>query len=453
MEKDLTRGNVFGVLVRFSLPYLLSCFLQTFYGLADLFIIGQFNGAGHISAVSVGSQVMHMLTVIIVGLSMGSTVTISHCIGEKNMEKAEKSVGNTVILFLTLSLVLTVALLFSVDGILSCISVPPEARFQTRSYLEICFAGIPAITVYNVVSSIFRGMGDSKSPLYFVAVACGLNIVLDYVFIGGMAMGASGAALGTVLSQTTSVAIALFAVKRGSFGLRLRKTMFRPQGAVMGAILKIGVPIAFQDGLIQVSFMIITILANRRGVTAAASVGIVEKIISFFFLVPSAMLSAISSIVAQNVGAGKYKRGEKTLWYGVAAATSFGALMAVICQFFSPEILSFFTRDQQVAVMGAQYLKAYVLDCIVAGIHFCFSGYFCAYGWSGISFWQNVASIVLLRVPGAYLASKYYPDTLYPMGLAAPAGSLLSGVICVAVFVAWHKKFVPTEEAGGEEIC
>ncbi|MDO5136119.1 MAG: MATE family efflux transporter [Eubacteriales bacterium] len=449
MQKDLTRGNVFRVLVRFSLPYLLSCFLQTFYGLADLFITGQFNGAASISAVSVGSQVMHMLTVIIVGLAMGSTVTISHGVGERNMEKAGKAVGNTVTLFLLFSLALTAILLLGVERILVWISIPSQALPQARLYLQICFAGIPAITAYNIISCIFRGMGDSKSPLYFVAAACVLNVVLDYVLIGGMAMGAAGAALGTVISQTVSVLLALAAVRRKSLGIRMAGRDLRPDGEVMGGILRIGIPIAFQDGLIQVSFMIITIIANRRGVTAAASVGIVEKLISFFFLVPSAMLSSISSIVAQNEGAGKYRRGERTLWYGVATAVSFGALVAVICQFFSPQILSLFTQDQGVVVMGTQYLKAYVLDCIVAGVHFCFSGYFCAYGWSGISFWQNVVSIVLLRVPGAYLASKFYPDTLFPMGLAAPAGSLLSALICVAVFGIWHERFLPREGVGG----
>lgn len=443
MQKDLTKGSVFRVLIQFSLPYLLSCFLQTFYGLADLFITGQFNGADAISAVSIGSQVMHMLTVIIVGLAMGSTVTISHHVGEKDLKKAGRAVGNTVTLFI-FAVLLTAGLLLGVNGILKWISVPTEAYSQAKIYLIICFAGVPFITAYNIISCIFRGMGDSKSPLYFVAAACVLNVALDFIFIGGFAMGAAGAALGTVISQTASVVIALVTIRRKSFGLSVKKEDFRPHKTSMGGILKIGIPIAFQDGLIQVSFMIITIIANKRGVTAAASVGIVEKLISFFFLVPSAMLSSISSITAQNVGAGEYKRGARTLRYGVTIAVSFGALMAVICQFFSPQILSLFTDDAMVVEMGTQYLKAYVLDCIVAGVHFCFSGYFCAYGYSGISFIQNVASIVLLRVPGAYLASKYYPDTLYPMGLAAPAGSFLSAIICVAVFLIWKKKFLPS---------
>lgn len=441
MEKELTKGSVGKVLLKFSLPYLLSCFLQTFYGMADLFITGQFNGADVITAVSVGSQIMHMVTVILVGLAMGSTVYISQAVGEKNMKKAGKGIGNSISLFAGFSVILTLVLLLGTDGIISLVAVPAEAVKEARVYLLICFAGIPFITAYNIISCIFRGLGDSKSPMYFIAAACVLNVVLDYVFIGGFHMGAAGAALGTVLSQTASVALALFAILHKKSGLSLTKADLKPHRETMKKILKIGIPISMQDGLIQVSFMIITVIANYRGVVAAARVGIVEKIISFFFLVPSAMLSSISAIVAQNVGAGKYKRGEKTLWYGIGTAVSFGVVVAVFCQIFPVEIMGMFTGDTAVMEMGSQYLKAYVLDCIVAGIHFCFSGYFCAYGFSGLSFIQNVTSIVLLRVPGAYLASVLFPDTLYPMGLAAPAGSLLSAIICVVIFLKKRKEF------------
>ncbi len=449
MQKDLTKGSVLKVLLQFSLPYLLSCFLQTFYGLADLFITGQFNGAGPISAVSIGSQVMHMITVIIVGLAMGTTVMISQAVGEKNSRKAGRCVGNTITLFLIFSIALTVGLLLTVDGILTLIAVPPEAIEQTRIYLVICFAGIPFITAYNIISCIFRGMGDSKSPLYFIAVACVLNIALDFLFIGGCGMGAAGAALGTVLAQSASVVVALLAIRRKSFGLAVSVKDLRPDGTSMGGILRIGLPIAFQDGFIQVSFMIITIIANHRGVVAAASVGIVEKLISFVFLVPSAMLSSISSIGAQNVGAGKYRRATQALGYGVTISVGFGAVVAVICQLVPSQILALFTDETEVIRMGSQYLRSYIFDCMAAGIHFCFSGYFCAYGYSGLSFIQNLASIVLVRVPGAYLASKLFPDTLLPMGMAAPLGSLLSALICVTFFVWKKKQFLPGEPEQG----
>ena len=219
MEKDLTTGSVFKNIVYFSLPYLLSYFLQTLYGMADLFIIGQFEGVASTTAVSVGSQVMHMLTVMIVGLAMGTTVTIGQAIGGKNKKQAAFDIGNSVTLFMVLSIVLAAVLLLLVNPIVAIMSTPEEAVSGTVTYLTICFIGIPFITAYNIISSIFRGMGDSKSPMYFIAVACVTNIVLDYVFMGALHLGPAGAALGTTLSQTISVIIALTAILKKKTGI------------------------------------------------------------------------------------------------------------------------------------------------------------------------------------------------------------------------------------------
>ena len=425
MQKNFTKGSVLKALMAFSMPYLLSCFLQTFYGMADLYVTGQYNKAAAISAVSIGSQVMHMLAVVVVGLAMGTTVLLGQAVGEKNQEKAGKIVGNTVVLFLAVSVVFT----------------GKEALAQTKSYLTICFCGIPFITAYNILSCIFRGMGDSKSPMYFVAAACVLNILLDFLFIGGFQMAATGAALGTVLSQTASVIMAFAVIrKKKEFALYLTGRDLRPERETLRKILKIGVPVACQDGFIQISFILITVIANQRGVVAAAGVGIVEKVISFLFLVPSAMLSSISAIAAQNVGAGKHERAEKTLGYGLLISVSFGIVAALACKLAPEMILGLFSKEKDIIFMGSQYLKAYALDCAIAGVHFCFSGYFCAYGKSTVSFLHNLISMAAVRVPGAYLAAVYFPDTLYPMGLAAPAGSLLSSVICMAVFLYFRKR-------------
>ena len=286
MEKNLTTGSVSKTIVYFALPYLLSYFLQTLYGMADLFITGQFCGVDSITAVSNGSQVMHMLTVIIVGLAMGTTVVIGRAIGADNKKNAGVAIGNTITLFMGLSIVLTVVLLALVKPIVSLIAIPEEAVSGTVAYLIICFIGIPFITAYNIISSIFRGMGDSKSPMYFIAVACVANIALDYLFIGALHMGPAGAALGTTLSQTISVAVSLLVILKKKTGISVKRADFRPERVTMGQVLKIGVPIAAQDGFIQVAFIIITIIANRRGLSDAAAVGIVEKIISFLFLVP-----------------------------------------------------------------------------------------------------------------------------------------------------------------------
>lgn len=433
MERNLTTGSVLKNILYFSLPYLLSYFLQTLYGMADLFIVGQFSGVASTTAVSVGSQVMHMITVMLVGLAMGTTVTIGQAVGAGNREKASKTVGNTVVLFMVLSVVLMAVLLFFVKPIVALMSTPEEAVAGTVSYLTICFIGIPCITAYNIISSIFRGLGDSKSPMYFIAIACAANIGLDYLFMGAFQMGPAGAALGTTLAQALSVVIALIMILKRKM-ITVTKTDFVPQGAAMGQIARIGIPIALQDGLIQVAFIVITIIANRRGLSDAAAVGIVEKIISFLFLVPSSMLSTVSALGAQNIGAGKPERAIQTLRYSIMITVGFGVIISVIIQFAAAPVVGLFTTDAAVVVLGTQYIRGYIWDCIFAGIHFSFSGYFCACGRSELSFIHNITAIVLVRVPGVYLTSKMFPDTLFPMGLATAAGSLTSAVICLIAY-------------------
>ena len=445
MQNDLTTGSVFRNVVSFSLPYLLSYFLQTLYGMADLFIIGQFEGVASTTAVSIGSQVMHMLTVMLVGLAMGATVSIAQATGG-DKKRTASAIGNTVTLFMLLSLALTALLLALRGGIVSIMSTPEEAVQGTLAYLTVCFIGIPVITAYNIIASIFRGLGDSKSPMYFIAVACVVNIALDYYFMGTLHLGPAGAALGTTLSQAVSVLVSLAVILKRRL-ISVRRADFRPQRAVMGKLLQIGVPVALQDGFIQVSFVIITIIANRRGLTDAAAVGIVEKIIGFLFLIPSSMLSTVSALGAQNIGAGKPERARLTLRYAAMIACAFGIAEVILIQFVAEPLVGLFTPDTAVALAGGQYLRGYIWDSFFAGVQFSFSGYFCACGKSGISFLHNSLSILLVRVPGAYLASKYFPQTLLPMGLANAAGSLFSILVCVIAYAILTRREKRAQEA------
>lgn len=445
MEKNLTTGSVFKNVIVFSLPYLLSYLLQTLYGMADLYIIGQFDPVASTTAVSIGSQIMHMLTVMIVGLAMGATVFIGQSIGGNDKEKAALGIGNTVTLFMAVSIALTAILIVLVKPITYVMSTPEDAVSGTVDYLTICFIGIPFITAYNVISAIFRGMGDSKSPMYFIAIACAANIGLDYLFMGVFRMGPSGAALGTTLSQAISVIVSLAVILKRKTGIKLSKSSFKISRPVTGKILKIGVPVALQDGLIQIAFIVITIIANKRGLNDSAAVGIVEKVMSFLFLVPSSMLSTVSALGAQNVGAEKPERATATLRYAVMLAVGFGVVASVTIQFIAEPIVSLFTdasetAGAEVVRLGGQYLRGYVWDCIFAGIHFCFSGYFCAIGKSVISFLHNIIAILLMRIPGVYITSRLFPDTLFPMGLATASGSVISVVICVIAFIVISKK-------------
>ena len=441
--KSFTEGNIVRGMLRFSVPYLITCFLQTFYGMADLFIVGQFNAPASISAVAVGSQLMHMLTVVIAGFAMGSTVLIGRSVGAGNRRGIAGAVSTTFAVFAALAAGLTVILLLFTNPIIVLLKVPAAAVPEAAAYMRICFWGVVFITAYNVVSAVFRGLGDTRRPMYYVAAAGILNIGLDWLLVGPLGMGAGGAALATVVSQGVSVLLGLIALKRYHGDAFHRGA--RPDRDDAGKILGVGVPIALQEGLIQISFLVITMIANSRGVEVAAAVGIVEKVISFLVLVPSAMLSTVSALSAQNAGAGRHDRSRQVLCIGCLICAGFGAVVFVLCQPLAPHIVSLFVKQgdnvEAVVRLGGQYLRTYSLDCMLAGIHFCFSGFFSAYGKSGYSFLHNIISIITFRIPGAWAAAVLFPQTLYAMGIAAPMGSLLSVVICLVLYRVGRKNW------------
>lgn len=442
-RKDLTEGSIVGNIVDFLLPYMLAYFLQILYGLADLFVIGRYCGVESTTAVSNGAQIMHFLTCVIVGLAMGTTVKIAHTVGAKDKARTSRIIGNTATMFLFISVLLSLVCLFLTQDIVSIIDTPPEAWQESVEYMTVCFVGIPFIMAFNIIASIFRGLGDSKSPMYFVTVACVANILLDFFFIGYMGWGAKGAALGTTLSQMISVLFSLVAIRRHREVFDVHKHDFRPHRQTIMDMLKIGFPIAMQDGFIQIGFLAITVIANGRGVYDAGAVGIVEKFIGLVFLLPSAMLSTVSAVCSQNIGAGKIDRALTTLRYSLGIICGYGLLMIVVWTIFPELAVGLFTDDPVVVEKGAVYLQGYIYDCLFAGMHFCFSGLFTACGYSIISFIYNFLSVILVRIPFAYLASEMYPDTLFPMGLTTWFGSVFSVVFCIVVY-RWmmkHQKF------------
>ncbi len=432
---SLTEGSVKQAMLTFVFPYLFACFLQTFYGMADLFVVGLYNGASTSNAVAIGSQVMHMVTVVIVGFAMGTTVLIGRAkgaAGEDN-QSLGKIVGSNISLFTIIAVVMAVGLFALTPQLVGIMRTPVESVGETVSYLHICFGAIPFVVAYNVISSVYRGMGDSKHPMIFVMIACVVNVVLDFLFIGGFHMGAVGAAFGTAIGQAVSVIISLCMTKITPKDIGLHKDY------ILG-ILKVGFPIGMQDGLIQIAFILITVIANSRGLIDATAVGIVEKMIGFLFLVPSAFLSALSAFTAQNMGAKKPKRAKEALRFSLAVTVCWGIICSVVCQLIPEIAVGCFTNDAGVIAAGAVYLRVYVLDCIFAGMHFCFSGYFCGENKAYISFLHNIIAVITVRVPGAYFASKLFPDTLLPMGIAAPVGSLLSTIICLIFYYYYRNK-------------
>ena len=432
--QNFTEGRIFAPLVRFALPVLLALFLQTMYGAVDLLVVGQFGTAADVSAVSTGSMVMQTVTVVITSLAMGLTVLVGRKIGEGLKEESGRIVGSGIWLFTLIAVLMSVAMVFAAPAAAELMHAPAEAFGQTVSYITICSAGAVFIVAYNLVGSIFRGIGDSTMPLVTVAIACVLNIVGDLVLVAVFHMGTAGAAIATVFAQAVSVVLSLLIIRRRALPFSLGIRDIRPNGAHIRQILGLGVPIALQELLVSISFLAITAIVNGLGLTVSASVGVAEKLCGFVMLVPSAYMQAMSAFVAQNIGAGKPERARRALLCGIASSLAVGVVMAWLNFFHGDIMAGLFARDPAVIAAGAEYLKAYAIDCLLTSFLFCFIGYFNGTGSTLLVMLQGIIGAFGVRLPMSWLVSRQAGATLFQIGLATPASSLVQIILCGLYF-------------------
>ena len=429
---DLIHGEMRRSIVQFALPFMFASLLQSIYGAVDLFVVGQYADSAAVSAVSIGSQLMQLVTMVINGLAMGGTVEIGNRIGEGNDRGVSRAVGNITVIFCLLALVLTPIMLLGTNLLVSLMQTPAEAVPDCRRYMLVCSAGLPFITGYNAVSGIYRGIGDSQTPVRFVGIACVINVVLDFTLTGFFGLGAIGAAYATTFSQGISFLLALAHMKRGGFRFRITREDLKPEGRIMRRILKVGFPLAVQDALVHFSFLAISAIINTLGLVASAAVGVSEKLMGFVFLIPGAFGSAVATAVAQNLGAGKRERTTEALRWGVLYSVCCGVLVCLLCLTVPTMLIGIFSRDPEVIAAGATYISTYSIDCILTGFVFCINGYLNGNGQSMLCFAHSMAATFLVRIPMTWLLSKISSGmNLLPMGFAAPAASLLSILICL----------------------
>lgn len=435
-ELDLTQGSVPKVLLQFAVPFLIANALQALYGGADLFVVGQYDDSASVAAVAIGSQVMQTITGIILGITTGTTVLIAIATGAKDNRQVASTIGSSVWLFSIVGVILTLVMTFFHGQIAVLMHTPVEAMADTKSYILICSIGILFIVGYNVVCGILRGLGDSKTPLYFVALACMINIVLDFVLIGYFHMGPTGAAVATVTAQGVSFATALCFLYRRGFHFEFTRHDIRLSRVLSRKVLVLGAPIALQDALVNVSFLIITVIVNQMGVIASASLGVVEKIIVFAMLPPMAVSSAVATMTAQNYGAGLVDRMNKCLYSGIAMALVFGVAFCMYSQFLPETLTAFFTKDPAVVAMAAEYMRGYSIDCILVSFVFCFNSYFSGQGNSIFPMIHSMITTFLFRIPLSYLFSRIDPSSLFIMGFAPPLSTVVSLLICI-----WYLRY------------
>ncbi len=439
MNTDFTQGSILKKLSLFMLPILGALILQAAYGAVDLLVVGQFGSTAGLSAVSTGSQILNLVTFVVTQLAMGVTVLIARYLGEKRPERIGAVLGGATVVFTILSVGMFLLLVGFARPISVLMQAPEEAVELTASYVRICGSGILFIVAYNLLSAIFRGLGDSRSPLIFVLVACVTNIVGDLILVAGLKMDAAGAAIATVLAQAVSVVLAVILLfkRKLPFSITRKDFRFNPQ---CKKFLRIGLPLAVQEFLTQLSFLALCAFVNRLGLTASSGYGVASKIVNFAMLIPSALMQSMASFVAQNVGAGNPKRAKQSMFTGIGIGLAFGCIVFVLILFQGDLLAGIFSPDPEVIQKGFEYLKGFAAETIVTAVLFSMIGYFNGNNQTMWVMVQSPIQTLLVRLPLAYFMSIQPNASLTNIGLAAPISTLVGIALNIAFYIYWNRK-------------
>lgn len=427
-NSDFTTGSIPVKLIKFMVPIFGALVLQAMYGAVDLLIVGWFGTTAGISAVSTGSNLINLVVFTISGLTMGITVLISRYLGEKKEERIGKVLGGVICFFLILSVVLMILLPLFSKSLAVLMQAPSEAVELTSLYVKICSGGIIFVIGYNVISSIFRGLGNSRLPLIFVAIACVTNIIGDLVLVAGFGLNVAGAAIATIFAQAVSVVLSLVIIRKQKLPFRIRKEDIRFHEEV-GKFLRLGAPIALQELLTNLSFLALCAFINRLGLDASSGYGVANKIVSFVMLVPSSLMQSMASFVGQNVGAGKEKRATQAMLCGMAIGAGVGVVIGVFAFFKGDLLASLFTGDSAAIDQAAAYLKGFAPEAVVTSVLFSFMGYFNGHEKTLFVMAQGLAQTFIVRLPVSFFMSIQPNATLTMIGIAAPAATVFG--ICI----------------------
>lgn len=440
MKHNLSEGKLLPTILRFTLPIMAALFLQIAYGAVDLLIVGQFGTVPDVSGVTIGSQLMSTITNICTGLAMGTTILLGQYIGAGRSKEGGKVMGASIALFLAIAVILTVVLLLCNGLLVSVMQTPEESLEQTASYLRICSVGTIFIISYNLLGSIFRGIGDSKTPLIAVGIAFVCNVVGDLLLVAIIGLGAAGAAIATVSAQAISVVISLGMIRKKELPFEFKLSYVRFYKEHVKKILALGIPIGLQSGLVNISFLAITAIVNGMGVIVSAGVGVTEKLTGFIMLVPSSFMQSLSAFVAQNYGAGEEERAKKGMFYAIGISFAIGIFMSYFCVFHGHLLTGIFASDAAVSAAAAEYLKAYAFDTVFVTIMFCMVGYFNGLGKTTFVMIQGVVGAFGVRIPLAFYISQLPNTTLFMVGLATPSSTVVQIVMCVVYYRYLRKK-------------
>lgn len=442
---DFTQGSILKKMIKFMIPILGALVLQAMYGAVDLMIVGQFGTTSGLSGISTGSNIMNLATFVVAGLAMAVTVQISKYIGMKNEERIGRLLGATIALFSIISVVVSVVLIVFAPQLSVLMQAPEEALDLTVQYVRICGTGFLLITAYNTISSVFRGLGDSKSPLIFVAIACCVNIVGDLVLVAGFGLNVIGAAVATVAAQGISVLLSVLIIRKKKLPFHIYKQDICLNEEIKG-IFKIGTPIALQELLTQLSFLALCAFVNSLGLAASSGYGVASKIQGFVMLIPGSLMQSMSSFVSQNVGAGKEKRAFRAMLTGIGIGAVVGVFVFIGVVFYGDVLAGIFTNDAAVVQEAFHYLRGFALEAIVTAVLFSFMGY---YNGHARTFWvmiQGLAQTFIVRLPMAYIMTMQPDANLFKIALSAPSATIFGIVLNIAYYFYYRKQLPVTEE-------
>lgn len=438
-KQDFTRGSIPVKMIRFMVPILGALVLQAMYGAVDLLVVGKFGTTAGISGVSTGSNIINMVTFTISGLSMGVTILIGRYLGEGRNDRIGKVIGGVICFFTLAAALLTVVLLVFAEPIAVLMQAPEEALGLTVLYIRICGGGIVFVIAYNVISSIFRGLGDSRLPLIFVAIACVVNIIGDLVLVAGLGMNVAGAAIATIAAQAVSVVLSLVIIRRQELPFTMTGADIR-FGREVPKFVQLGAPLAFQELLTNITFLALCAFINRLGLSASSGYGVGQKLQSFIMLIPGSIMQSMSSFVAQNVGACREDRARQAMKCGMTIGAGVGVVIAYMA-FFHGDLLSrVFTNDAAVVARSFEYLKGFALEAVVTSFLFSFMGYFNGHSRSLFVMGQGLAQSFLVRLPMSYIMSIQPDASLTRIGLAAPTATIFGIVLCTVYYIRMNRQ-------------
>lgn len=438
-KQDFTSGSIFGKMMQFMIPILGAQILQAMYGAVDMLVVGHFGTNAGISGVSTGSSIMNLVTFVLSQLAAGVMILIGRYLGERQNERIGRLIGRAVAFFLVVSAVLTVVLIVFAEPIAVLMQAPAEAVDLTAQYIRICGIGCVFIVFYNLISCIFRGLGNSRLPLLFVGIACVVNIVGDLLLVAVLNMNVAGAAIATIGAQAVSVILSLLIIRRQKLPFSFSMRDIRLDGEV-GGFVRVGAPLALQELLTNVSFLAICAFINRLGLDASNGYGIAQKIQSFVMLVPSSIMQCMASFVAQNVGANKEDRARKGMLYGMGVGAAIGVVIAALALFKGDVLASLFSGSDRDIARAFEYLRGFAPEAVLTSVLFSFLGYFNGHSRSTFVMVQSIAQAFLIRLPVSYFMSIQPGVSLTGVGLAVPLSTVFGIAMCLVYYRRMNQK-------------